>query len=285
MKEGPDISIIAALIGNPASANMLMALMPGPALTATELAQEAGLTLSTASGHLAKLEKAGLVEIARQGRHRYFRLADSDVAVALESLMPLAVRAGHVRIRTGPRDPELRRARSCYDHLAGDLAVKMLDRFLEGRLLARRGEELRLTPEGRRFFAAASTSMISDADGGRCADVAWTGASAGTTSAGCSAPPFSRKFSAAAGRGAMRKRGWCGFPRPASVSSWRGSRVEAALVSATAWKCCIFLVSPAPFAVHRLSAKFAASAADLTFLSALLRVRHRNVKSKAALES
>jgi DNA-binding transcriptional ArsR family regulator len=154
MKEGPDISIIAALIGNPASANMLIALMSGPALTATELAQEAGLTLSTASGHLAKLEKAGLVEIARQGRHRYFRLADSDVAVALESLMPLAARAGHVRVRTGPRDPELRRARSCYDHLAGDLAVKMLDRFLERRLLARRGEDLRLTPEGRRFFAA-----------------------------------------------------------------------------------------------------------------------------------
>jgi DNA-binding transcriptional ArsR family regulator len=154
MKEGPDISIIAALIGNPASANMLIALMSGPALTATELAQEAGLTLSTASGHLAKLEKAGLVEIARQGRHRYFRLADSDVAVALESLMPLAARAGHVRVRTGPRDPELRRARSCYDHLAGDLAVKMLDRFLERRLLARRGEDLRLMPEGRRFFAA-----------------------------------------------------------------------------------------------------------------------------------
>ena len=61
MKEGPDISIIAALIGNPASANMLMALMAGPALTATELAQEAGLMLSTASGHLAKLEDAGLV--------------------------------------------------------------------------------------------------------------------------------------------------------------------------------------------------------------------------------
>jgi DNA-binding transcriptional ArsR family regulator len=94
MKEGPDISAIAALIGNPASANMLMAMMAGPALTATELAQEAGLTLSTASGHLARLEKAGLVTIARQGRHRYFRLADADVAVALESLMPLAARAG-----------------------------------------------------------------------------------------------------------------------------------------------------------------------------------------------
>src|SRR6266516_196769 len=102
MKEGPDISIVAALIGNPASANMLMALLAGPALTATELAQESGLSLSTASGHLA----------------------------TLEGLIPVAARAGHLRVRTGPRDPELRRARSCYDHLAGHLAVTMLDRFV-----------------------------------------------------------------------------------------------------------------------------------------------------------
>jgi len=152
MKEGPDISIVAALIGNPASANMLMALMAGPALTATELAREAGLSLSTASGHLARLEKAGLVAIARQGRHRYFRLADRDVAVALEGLMPVAARAGHMRVRTGPRDPELRRARSCYDHLAGDLAVKMFDHFVAAGLLGQRGEALRVTPEGRRWF-------------------------------------------------------------------------------------------------------------------------------------
>jgi len=152
MKEGPDISIIAALIGNPASANMLMALMAGPALTATELAQEAGLTLSTASGHLAKLEAAALVAVERQGRHRYFRLADPDVVTALEGLMPVAARAGHLRIRTGPRDPELRLARSCYDHLAGDLAVKMLDRFLKRRLLTRRGDVVEVTDGGRRFF-------------------------------------------------------------------------------------------------------------------------------------
>ncbi len=153
MKEGPDISIIAALIGNPACANMLMALLAGPALTATELAQEAGLTLSTVSGHLAKLEKTGLVAVERQGRHRYFRLADPDVAIALEGLMPVASRAGHLRVRTGPRDPELRRARSCYDHLAGDLAVTMFDRFMERKFLARRNDELRVTEEGRRFFA------------------------------------------------------------------------------------------------------------------------------------
>ena len=121
MKEGPDISIVAALIGNPACANMLTALLSGPALTATELAQEAGLTASTVSGYLARLEKRGLVAIERQGRHRYFRLADADVAIALEALMPVAARAGHLRVRTGPRDPELRHARSCYDHLAGDL--------------------------------------------------------------------------------------------------------------------------------------------------------------------
>lgn len=153
MEEGPDISIVAALIGNPASAGMLMALMAGPALTVTELAQESGLTLSTASGHLAKLERAGLVATERQGRHRYFRLADPDVALALEGLMPVAARAGHMRTRPGPRDPELRRARSCYDHLAGNLAVTLFDRCIALRLLARRGDDLRITEKGRAFFA------------------------------------------------------------------------------------------------------------------------------------
>jgi len=153
MKEGPDISRIAALIGNPACTNMLMALMAGPALTATELAHEAGVGLSTTCVHLGKLEKVGMVAIERQGRHRYYRLADHDVAMALEGLMPLAERAGHLRTRTGPRDPELRRARSCYDHLAGDLAVKMLDRFIERKLLVRGGDEIRSTSEGREFFA------------------------------------------------------------------------------------------------------------------------------------
>jgi DNA-binding transcriptional ArsR family regulator len=152
MREGPDISIIAALIGNPACANMLMALLAGPALTATELAQEASLTLSTVSGHLAKLERAGLVSIERQGRHRYFRLADRDVAVALEGLMPVAARAGHTRVRTGPRDPELRQARSCYDHLAGDLAVRMYNCFISERLLTRNADALHVTREGGAFF-------------------------------------------------------------------------------------------------------------------------------------
>jgi DNA-binding transcriptional ArsR family regulator len=152
MIEGPDISIVAALIGNPASTNMLLALMAGPALTSTELAQEAGLSLATTSGHLARLEKARLVTIERQGRHRYYRLTDDVVARALEGLMPLAERAGHLRTRPGPRDPQLRYARSCYDHLAGDLAVQMYDHFLSRSLLTRDADDLHLTDAGRTFF-------------------------------------------------------------------------------------------------------------------------------------
>jgi hypothetical protein len=125
----------------------------GPALTATELAGEAGVTRSTVSGHLAKLEKASLVTVERQGRHRYFRVADPDVVALLEALLPVAARAGHLRLRAGPRDPELRRARSCYDHLAGDLAVRMFDAFVDRGLLGRKGEALRVTAAGRRFFA------------------------------------------------------------------------------------------------------------------------------------
>ena len=153
MRAGPDISVIAALIGNPANANMLLALVAGPALTATELAHEAGLMLPTVSGHLAKLESSGLVTVERQGRHRYFRLADPDVVALLEALLPVAARAGHLRTRTGPRDPELRRARSCYDHLAGDLAVRMFEFFLDRGVLSRQGDEVRITAEGRQSFA------------------------------------------------------------------------------------------------------------------------------------
>jgi DNA-binding transcriptional ArsR family regulator len=153
MKEGPDISPIAALIGNPACSHMLMSLMAGPALTMTELAEEVGLALPTVSGHLARLERAGLVTVERQGRHRYFRLASPDVASAIEGIMPLAARAGHLRTRPGPREPELRYARSCYDHLAGNLAVKIFDDLMAKHVLDKHDDTLNLTQQGERFFA------------------------------------------------------------------------------------------------------------------------------------
>src|SRR6266404_5600879 len=110
MKAGPDIAMVASLVGDPARANMLASLMTGRALTATELAQEAGVTPQTASTHLAKLVDGSLLATERQGRHRYFRLADADVGHALETLMGLAARAGHMRVRTGPKDPQMRHA-------------------------------------------------------------------------------------------------------------------------------------------------------------------------------
>jgi len=153
MKAGPDITMVASLVGDPARSNMLTALMTGRALTASELAHQAGVTPQTASSHLAKLEAGGLIEQEKQGRHRYYRLADPDVAAVLEGLEGLAARAGHLRVRTGPKDPALRRARVCYDHLAGDLGVQMLDSMKRQRLLRQRKQDIELTAEGSRFLA------------------------------------------------------------------------------------------------------------------------------------
>ncbi len=147
--------MVASLVGDPARANMLTALMNGRALTASELSQEAGITPQTASSHLAKLEAGGLIEQEKQGRHRYYRLADPDVADVLESLQGLAARAGHLRVRTGPKDPALRRARVCYDHLAGDLGVQMLDSMRRQKLVRQNKTDIELTSDGERFVEKA----------------------------------------------------------------------------------------------------------------------------------
>jgi DNA-binding transcriptional ArsR family regulator len=133
MKDGPNITNIAAMIGDHARAEVLTVLMSGMALTATELADAAGVTRQTISAHLAKLRDAGLLCVESQGRHRYFRIADAEVAQLLESLMGVSFGLGAVRVRSSPREPALRKARVCYDHLAGELGVLVYDS------LARRG--------------------------------------------------------------------------------------------------------------------------------------------------
>jgi DNA-binding transcriptional ArsR family regulator len=153
MKDNPNIVRVAALIGDRARADILTALLAGEALTATELAQAAGVTKQTVSSHLAKLLGARLVAVESQGRHRYFRLADRDVAQLLESLMGVAYRSGAVRIRPSPREPALRKARICYDHLAGELGVLIFDSLQHRRLLRSVGTELQLTAAGREFCA------------------------------------------------------------------------------------------------------------------------------------
>jgi DNA-binding transcriptional ArsR family regulator len=154
MKVGPDIATIGALVGDPARANMLTALLGGQALTAGELAREAGVTAQTASSHLSRLEAGGLLTQRKQGRHRYYALSGEDVAGVLEALMGLAARTGHTRVRTGPKEPALRRARVCYDHLAGELAVSMLEHLVARGFVAETDETLTLTPTGTVFMEA-----------------------------------------------------------------------------------------------------------------------------------
>lgn len=161
MKEGPDIVRIAALIGDPARANMLTALMSGKALTATELAAEAGVTQQTASAHLAKLDAGGLLRLRKQGRHKYVSLASEDVAAVLEGLMGLAAKTGHLRTRTGPRDASLRKARVCYNHLAGDMGIQMFDGLQRRGFLAGHDDDLHLTVDGAAFV----TELGVDVDG------------------------------------------------------------------------------------------------------------------------
>ncbi|WP_333574070.1 ArsR/SmtB family transcription factor [Sphingomonas sp.] len=143
---------MAALIGDPARADMLAQLMDGRALTVGELARSANIGLPTASSHVTKLETAGLLISVRQGRNRYVRLSGADVAHTLESLMLLAERTGHRRVRTGPRDPALRAARSCYDHLAGARGIQMLESLCQRRFILRENDRLVLQDEGRAFL-------------------------------------------------------------------------------------------------------------------------------------
>lgn len=140
------------MIGDPARANMVMALMSGHSLTMGELAAEAGVTLSTASVHLTKLESSGIVVSRKEGRSRYFRIADPDVAHCIEALVTVAARAGHLRTRPGPKEEAMRRARSCYDHLAGRIAVELFERWIAAHVLQWRDEAVCLTGKGRQFL-------------------------------------------------------------------------------------------------------------------------------------
>jgi DNA-binding transcriptional ArsR family regulator len=159
MKTGPDISRVASLIGDPARANMVLALMSGGSLSAADLAREGGVTPSTAAGHLGKLVGAGLLNVRPQGRNRYFALAGPDVAQAIEALIAVAARAGHLRTRPGPKDEAMRHARSCYDHLAGRLAVNLFGHWLAEGWLAWRKGAIHLTRRGREFLAGQGVAL------------------------------------------------------------------------------------------------------------------------------
>lgn len=151
MNNGPNITVVAALIGDHARAQVLTVLLAGKALTATELADAAGVTRQTISTHLAQLVDAGLLAVAPQGRHRYFRIADADVAHMLETLIGIAADAGPVH--TGPRALALRRARVCYDHLAGELGVLVYDKLVQRGAFALGAGGITVTTQGTALLA------------------------------------------------------------------------------------------------------------------------------------
>jgi DNA-binding transcriptional ArsR family regulator len=153
MIPGPLIAEIAGLVGEPARATMLSALLEGRALTATELAQAARVTPQTASTHLAKLAVAGLIVPIRDGRYRYFRLASPRVAQMLDGIMTVALE-NRPRFRPLSRHArELSAARICDDHLAGRLSVDLADAFItQGYIVVVGDEAAEITPTGTRFL-------------------------------------------------------------------------------------------------------------------------------------
>jgi DNA-binding transcriptional ArsR family regulator len=151
MSDSTRLAATAALLGDPARANILAVLLDGRALTAKELAYAAHITPQTASGHLAKLTEGGLLAARRQGRHRYFRLASPLVGQMLESVMAA----------TGPEPPRatswrggeaLRVARTCYDHLAGRLGVALADALDAGGYIALGADGGEVTEQGQQFL-------------------------------------------------------------------------------------------------------------------------------------
>jgi DNA-binding transcriptional ArsR family regulator len=148
----PRLARVAALVADPARSRMLAYLLSGEYASAGELAKTASVTASTASGHLARLLDAGFVVCEPRGRHRYFRLADAEIAHALEALALVAERGEHERAWAHPDRQRLRFARCCYGHLAGHLAVSLFDGLCsEGRLLPS-ADDYELSDAGRQWL-------------------------------------------------------------------------------------------------------------------------------------
>lgn len=157
--DGPAVATVAGLIGDPSRAAMLTALLGGVARPAGELARHAGISPQTASVHLAKLIEGGLVQVRTSGRHRYFSLAGAPVARALESLALVAPPAPETGAKAGFEMRRLRRARTCYDHLAGALGVAVTDALVARHCLDEHGEAYEVTPAGEAWLRGLEVDL------------------------------------------------------------------------------------------------------------------------------
>lgn len=148
------IAAVAELIGEPARAAILIALADGRALPAGELARAAGVSAQSASAHLTKLVGGGLLSVQSEGRHRYYRMASPEVGHAVEALGAIATMPRRPGLPRAPETRALYNARSCYDHLAGRVAVELTGALERSRVILPRGErEYELGPEGPAWFA------------------------------------------------------------------------------------------------------------------------------------
>jgi DNA-binding transcriptional ArsR family regulator len=159
MSNAPQIAEVAALVGDPARANMLCALLGGRALTATELAFAGGVSPQTTSGHLGKLFAARLVVLMKQGRHRYYRLAGPQVGQMLESIMNVAL-TGPPRFQPKSKlDDKLRHARTCYDHIAGVVGVGLAECMTEREFVVLGDEAGEVMPSGMEFLSKLGVDL------------------------------------------------------------------------------------------------------------------------------
>ena len=151
----PDFAYVAALAGEPARAAMLAVLFDGRAIPAGQLARTAGVSAATASAHLAKLLDGGLIRVRAQGRHRYYELARPEIAQALEALGAIAPAAPVRSLSDSLRMQRLRFARSCYNHLAGELALLVAQALVRREALGVEDGGFRLRDGAREAFLAA----------------------------------------------------------------------------------------------------------------------------------
>ena len=149
-----DLATVSALMGDANRASMLLALLGGDELTAGELAQRAGASSSLASAHLAKLVDGGLLVAERRGRNRYYRLSDRHVADAIEALLRIAPERHARGLRESNRGEAIRHARTCYDHLAGELGVALTDSFERHDLIGDHEHGFSLTLTGHQRLSS-----------------------------------------------------------------------------------------------------------------------------------
>jgi DNA-binding transcriptional ArsR family regulator len=159
MDADADVAAVTRILGNRARLAMLERLMDGRAHPAGELAREAGVAPSTASGHLSELAEAGLVEIEPAGRQRRYRLSRPEVARAIEALAVIAPRRRVSSLRGATAAERLREGRTCYDHLAGRLGVGITDALLARRALRRSDGRFIVTGQGERLLGSIAVDV------------------------------------------------------------------------------------------------------------------------------